>query len=243
VPAIEADLAVARETVAAAADRDSTWLYRVGGVSALLLGIGYVITFPLYAWVGAPPGGGEAWLVYSTGKTTVWWAILGLSVATDFLFVPVALALYVAIRRANNSAMLVAAGFILLFAVLDLAVTWSNYAARIRLSEHYAAATSDAQRAAYVAAAEYASAVLTSTLEGVYSIVTLSLGILTTSLVMLRGVFNKLTAYVGVATGVLGVVSVAGPLISSALGATIIVASILTTLWILLTGYRLYRLA
>jgi hypothetical protein len=103
--------------------------------------------------------------------------------------------------------------------------------------------TSDAQRAAYVAAAEYVSAVLTSTLEGVYSIVTLSSGILTTSLVMLRGVFNKLTAYVGVATGVLGVVSVAGPLISSALRATIIVASILTTLWILLTGYRLYRLA
>lgn len=36
--------------------------------------------------------GGEAWFKYLPGKTTVWWAILGLSVLTDFLFLPVALA-------------------------------------------------------------------------------------------------------------------------------------------------------
>ena len=60
--------------------------YRVGSIAALLLGIGYVIIIPLYAHVGVPPNGGEAWFKYLPGKTTVWWTILGLSVFTDFLY-------------------------------------------------------------------------------------------------------------------------------------------------------------
>ena len=58
-------------------DADWKWLYRVAGISGLVLGVGYIIIFPLYARVGAPPSGGEAWLTYLVGKTTVWWAILG----------------------------------------------------------------------------------------------------------------------------------------------------------------------
>ena len=160
-----------------AVDPDGKWLYRVGGISALALGIAYIITIPLYASVGAPPSGGEATLTYLAGKTTVWWAILGLSVLTDLLFVPVALSLYLALKGVNRSAMLVATAFLGLFIVLDLAVTWTNYASLITLSGNYAAATTDAQRAAYVAAANYASAVLKSTLEAVYSILVPSLGI------------------------------------------------------------------
>src|SRR5262245_53460649 len=98
-----------------AVDPDGTWLYRVGGISALLVGIAYIITIPLYVQVGAPPSGGEARLQYLAGKTTVWWAILGLSVLTDFLFVPVALALYRVLNRVSRSAMLVATACIGLF--------------------------------------------------------------------------------------------------------------------------------
>ena len=54
-------------------DPDGKWLYRVGGTSALVIGIGYIIIFPLFALVGAPPSGGEVWLKYLEGKTTVWW--------------------------------------------------------------------------------------------------------------------------------------------------------------------------
>jgi hypothetical protein len=74
--------------------------------------------------------------------------------------------------------MLVAGAFLSLFVVLDLAVTWSNYAGLIVLSNGFATATTDAQRTAYVGAANYASAVLTSPLEAVYSVVLPSLGIL-----------------------------------------------------------------
>jgi hypothetical protein len=181
-------------------------------------------------------------LQYLAQNTTVWWAILGLSVLTDLLFVPVALSLYLALKGVNRNAMLVATAFVGLFIVLDLAVTWPNYASLITLSSNYAAATNEAQRAAYVAAANYASAVLTSSLEAVYSILILSLGILIIGLVMLKGIFGKSTAYLGLVTGVLGIVSVVGPLFVSTLSATIIITSVLTTVWVLFVGYRLYRL-
>src|SRR5215472_9649341 len=118
----------AQKMMGNAVDPDGTWLYRVGGICALVLGIAYIVTIPLYASVGAPPSGGEAWLTYAAGKTTVWWAILGLSVLTDLLFVPVALALYLALEGVSTNAMLVATAFVGLFVVLDLAVTWANFA-------------------------------------------------------------------------------------------------------------------
>lgn len=220
-------------------DPDGRWLYRVGGISALLLGIGYVVTIPLYASVGAPPSGGEAWLAYAAGRTGTWWAILGLSVLTDILFVPVVLALYHALHEAGRGAMQLAAAFVLLFVVLDLAVTWTNYAALITLTDAYATAVTGAQRAAYVAAATYPAAVLASSLEGVYSIGVLSVGILVAGLVMLRTGFGRAAAWLGVATGVLGIVSVAGPFIVPGLGAAVIVASVLTTAWALVTGWQL----
>src|SRR5205809_4059629 len=147
-----------------AVDHDVKWLYLVGCISALVLGTAYIIIVALYVPVGAPPSGAEARLTYLAGNTTVWWAILGLSVLTDFLFVPVAFALYLALKGVNRNAMLVATGFVGLFVVLDLAVTWSHYASMLILYTNYSRSTDDVQRAGYVAAANYASAVLASPL-------------------------------------------------------------------------------
>ena len=212
------------------------WL-RVGGIAALVLGTAYIVIIPLYAHVGAPPSGGEAWFKYLPGKTTIWWAILGLSVFTDFLFVPVAFALYLALKQVNRNAMRLATAFVGLFVVLDLAVTWTHYASILILYSNYARSADDVQRASYVAAANYASAVLASPLEIVYAIVTLSFGILVIGFVMLRGVFNKITAWLGLVTGILGMVSLAG------FNLTIILNALFATAWILFVGYRLCRLA
>jgi hypothetical protein len=104
-------MGVERTTVDAVG-ADQKQCYRVGGAAALVIGIGYVVIFPLYAQVGVPPSSGEAWFRYLPGKTGVWWAILALSVFTDFLFVPVAFALYVALKRINQNAMLLAHGVV-----------------------------------------------------------------------------------------------------------------------------------
>ena len=82
----------------------------------------------------------------------------------------------------------------------------------IGLSGDYATATDGAQQAAYIAAAEYPSAVLGSTLWAAYAVLVPALGILAIGLVMLKGAFGRVTAYIGVPTGILGIASVVGPL-------------------------------
>jgi hypothetical protein len=224
--------------VVSTARPDEKWLYRVGGISALTLGIAYIVIIPLFAHVGVPPTGGEVWLKYLQGKTTVWWTILSLCVLTDFLYIPVVLALYFALERVNRSAMLLASVFVGLFVVLDLAVTWANYAALLTLSGLYAAVPNEVQRAGCIAAANYASAVLASPTEVFYAIVDLSIGIFVIGFMMLkeRGIFKRTTGYLGLAAGVFGFISVGRFFIA------VMLHTVLITIWFLFVGYRLCRL-
>jgi hypothetical protein len=73
------------------------------------------------------------------------------------------------------------------------------------------------------------------------TIVTLSVAILLLGITMRHSAFGRGVGFLGIVTGVLGVVAVIGPLISAVFHPTIIVVSLLTTLWILLVGYRLIR--
>lgn len=225
-----------------AVDMDGQWLYRVGGISALVFALAYVVIIALYVPMGAPPNGAEARLASMAGNTTAWWLILALSVLTDFLLVPVIFSLYLALKGINRGMMLVASAFMGLFILLDLALTWTNYAALITLSGQYATATDGAQRAALITIASYPTAVLESHLLDVYNTVTLAIGILLAGIVMLKRIFSKSVAYLGIITGILGIVAVAGPFVLSGLSTLIIVASLLTTIWVFLVGYKLYRL-
>jgi hypothetical protein len=146
------------------------------------------------------------------------------------------------LKGANKGAMLLASACVGLFVVLDLAITWTNYEALITLSGKYASAANEAQKAAVVAAAVYPCAVLESRLLFVYNSLTLAAGILITGLVMRSGVFGRGTAYLGVVTGIVGIISVVGPYFVSALSVGIIFTSVLTTVWVLVVGYRLYGL-
>jgi hypothetical protein len=218
------------------------WLYRAGSLSALGFGLAYIVIITLYVPLGTPPTGAEAWLTYMAGHTSAWWAILGLSVLTDFLLVPVTLAIYTALKGINRNAILLSAAFVGLFVILDLAVTWTNYAALISLSTNYSAVPNDAQHTLLVTTASYPASVLESDLLDVYNTVTLSIGILVAGFVMRKGSFSKITSYLGLATGTLGIVGVVGPVFISALSGTILIASLLTMIWALFVGYDLYRL-
>ena len=226
-----------------ATQQDGKWLYRIGSISAFVLVIGYLLTFPIYAWVGdAPPTGVEARLNYFAGHATGWWMILGLMVFTDLLYLPIFLSLYQALKGVNKGAVQIGTLLAGLFVVLDLALTWTSYSALIISGSHYAAATSDAQRAVFVAAAAYPSAMLDSPLLGTYAILFPSLGILLIGLVMLRGIFNKTTAYLALVVGLTGIVFM-GSYAVGALAVFRIINALLATVWYLLVGFRLYRLA
>ena len=210
--------------------------YRWGGIAALLLAIGYVVTIPLFAWVGAPPVTGEAWFRYVPGKTTAWWVILWLMVVTDLLYLPVAWALWTALRKAGRNLMLATVACLHLFVVLDLAVTWTHHAALLALFQNYSHAVDEAHRLAYLAAAEYASSIYATPLLTFYIIVIPSLGVLLASIAMIKARFGKAGAWTGVITGLFGLLSLTGffPLVmANALGAT---------LWFFLVGAQLMRL-
>jgi len=198
--------------------------FRWGGTAALLVAIGYVTIIPLFTRAGAPPAAGDAWFHYLAGKTTVWWAILWLSVITDLLYLPVAWALWIALRETQRNLMLAATVSLHLFVVLDLAVTWTHHASLLALFQSYSKAPDDAHRAAYQAAAEYAAAMPATRLLIFYAIVIPSVGLLLAGIAMLKGGFGKLSAWTGIITGVLGVLSLTGfyPVVmANALGATI----------------------
>lgn len=210
--------------------------YRWGGIAALLLATGYVAIIPLFAWAGAPPVTGEAWFHYLPGKVTVWWVVIWLSVVTDLLYLPVAWALWIALRKAGRNLMLVALVCLHLFVALDLAVTWTHHASLLALFHDYSSAADEAHRAAYQAAAEYASSIYETPLLTFYIIVIPSLGVLLASVTMIKAKFGKASAWTGVITGVFGLLSLTGffPLVmANALGAT---------LWFFLVGARLLRL-
>lgn len=212
------------------------WLYRIGAGASLAIGIVYIVIIVLYASVGVPPVGGEARLEYLVGKTAAWWAIVGLSVLTNLLYIPVALSLYFALKSLNRVAMLIGGAFIGLFVILENAVNWTVYGALILLSEGYATAINDVQKAPFIGAATFASAVLESPLAAVWAIGTLSFGFLVISFVMLKGVFNKATAYLGILTGILGIAAVAGVSIA------VILNALFATIWLFFVGYRLLKL-
>jgi hypothetical protein len=226
-----------------AVDTDGNWSYRVGGISAFVLVVGYLLTFPIYAWVGdAPPSGVEGRLEYFAEHAVGWWAILGLMVFTDLLYLPIFLSLYRALESVNKDAMRIVLALMGLFVALDLALTWTSYSALMISGTNFAAATTDAERAGFVAAAAYPSAMLDSPLLGTYAILIPSLGILLSGLVMLRGVFKKTTAYLALAVGITGIVFM-GSYVVSALAVFRIINALLATIWYLLVGFGLYRLA
>ena len=207
------------------------------GITTLILALGYVSIIPLFAHVGAPPTGGEAFFQYLPGKTTIWWWILGLSVFTDLLYIPLALALYMALKPLNKHLMALAAIFMGMFVILDLAITWGHYASILNLFHNYSQAADDAHRAAFLAAAEYAAAVLATPMEIVYAIVIPSIGVLLTGIVMLKSQFGKVAAWLALITGVLGILALTGwfPVIMG--------NALFVTAWFFVVGYKLIRLA
>jgi len=226
-----------------AVDPEGKWLYRVSGIAAFVLVVGYFLTFPLYFWVGEQPASGvEAQLAYFAGHAAGWWAIVFLMVFTDLLLVPIFFGIYLALKHVNKGLMLVALAFkAFLFVILDMAVTWTAFSTMIIAGVQYTAAATQAQRAALAAGAGYASAMMNSPVAGLYGIVIPSLGVLFAGLVMFKGVFSKATGYVALAIGLTGIVWMGSFFIDS-LDVFRYINALLAAVFYLLVGVRLYKL-
>ncbi|MGN6809595.1 MAG: hypothetical protein ACTHMP_01880, partial [Thermomicrobiales bacterium] len=109
--------------------------------------------------------------------------------------------------------------------------------ALVYLSDRYVATADAAQRAAYAAAAETFIALnIVPTAVGVLEPV----GILILSWIMLRGVFGRGVAYLGLVTGAVGIVSEA---LRPVLGIAYIGYGLLLFAWLIAISWALARLA
>src|SRR4051794_5742366 len=194
---------------APSARTDPGWrmLYRIGGISAGLF-VALLVTAILLAILTPPPptSGGAATLDYIAAHRTLYlvhqqlWLVPGVLAAVMYL------ALYPALKAVHRSlaALGCAVGGVAWALTLAMPTTSTGAPALVYLSDQYAATGDPAQRAAFVAAAEGLIALnRTPTAVGVLT----TIGMLIISLVMLRGVFPRWVAYLGVATGVLGIAS------------------------------------
>lgn len=226
-------------------DSEDRALFRTGGIAGILIALAYPVIVALFVVAGTPlpvGKGGEAWLTYLSGNQASWWAIVGLSVITNILWLPVALAVYRALKAIGNTGAMAGAGLMVLFVVLELATSWSNYAVLIDLSYKFEAAAGEVERAAVLAAASYGSALQSSSLLPYYAIVIPAVSKLVLGLLMFRGgPFGRIIAWLGVLEAILAILSVVGAYFVAGLGQAIILASLLSGLWFLLVGLRLVR--
>ena len=221
---------------------DPSWgdLYRVGGISALLATLLYIVATVLdFTMPVAPTSGGAATLEFIAAHRSIYILEQVLWLAPSVLLMVVFLALYVALKDLDKS--YAAIGGVLGIASWALTLvypaTGGGAPALVYLSDQYVSATGDAQRAALVAAAEtFIAQNIIPTAVGILE----PIGILIFALIMLKGIFHRSVAYLGIATGGLGVVSEA---LRPVLGLGYIVYGLLLFVWFIAIGWELYRLA
>ena len=181
---------------------DPSWrgLYRAGGISAVLFVVPILLAIVLI--VMAPPplsADGATTLHYVASHKVLYLTEQVLWLAPSFFALVVFLALFQVLKHLNKSyaALGALAGIISWALGLAIPTTGGGAPVLVYLSDHYMTATTAAQRTAFATAAEVfiAENNITSA-AGILAPV----GILIISLVMLKGVFPKGVAYLGIAT-------------------------------------------
>jgi hypothetical protein len=215
-------------------------LYRAGAISAGLAVLMYLAALAIFAVTTAPPTtGGAAMLEYVDAHRTIYIVRQVLWVAPSLPLVVVMLALAVALWPLGKSfaatvGAIAASSWALSFA---WPTTGEGSLAMVRLSDRYATVMTDAERAPFVAGAELLIARNdTQVVLGVLQ----TLGILLIALLMLRGVFARRLAWLGVATGAVGIAAEA---LRPLLGWGYAVYGVLIFVWLGWLAWALWHLA
>lgn len=221
---------------------DPRWrsLYRVGGWSGILIAVPYLAAITLV--VAAPPpmnADGVETLEYIATHRWLYGIEQVLWLAPGVLAMIVFLAMYVAVRHLDQGYAAVAGlvGVSSWALSLALPVTGGGAPMLVYLSTEYAASGSPERRTAYATVAE--GLIAENNTPNLVGLLT-TVGILLISLVMLKGVFPRWVAYLGIATGCLGIVSEA---LRPVLGALYSGYGVLLLVWFVAIGWHLRRLA
>ncbi len=234
------------ETITTAELADPRWreLYLIGGVCGVLMSALTLLAVVIYFIWPYKPGLTSALDIFTTIQGDKLNGLMSLDffmVVNTVLMIPFFLALYVALRKVNESLALLALVFGLFSCLIILPAR--PIAEMFDLSARYAAATTEATRSQYLAAGEARSALFNGTAWMLYFI-TFSVDMLIFSVLMLRTrAFSRATAYLGISLNV-GVLSIFAVIPSFAPIATIInlVTTVIWTIWNVLVARTLFQL-
>ena len=221
-------------------------LYKLGGVAAFLvaaLTLAEVVGFTFYP----QPGTVSEWfMLFQSNRIIGFLDFWGLEVPMYIMFTLVFLALYAVLRKANEGLMLIALTFALLGTGIFFAT--NNPFTMLSLSNQYAAATTDAQRATLLAAGQTVLANTSQRAAGGFNmgLFLVSVAGLIISSVMLRSnSFSRLTAYMGILTFALSLADYLRQALTSSVVITLLVVLpnvLFLVVWFILVGRRLYQL-
>jgi hypothetical protein len=218
---------------------DERWrgIYTLGGAAALIMVI--LVPIQIAVFIASPPPSAVAdyFILFQHNKLLGLLDLDLLLMVDNVLSIALFLAFYVALKRTNAPWMAIAT----VLGFLSIGLFLSSREATLTmasLSDRYAAATSDAQRAALLAAGETMLAIYNGAAFQV-SYVFGSAALVIISIVMLRSdLFSKTTAWLGIVANVLAFglfVPVAGVFIS-------IFSVVILWVWDILIARRLLQL-
>lgn len=185
---------------------DPRWkgLYRVGGVAALTSAALTLVSVALFiAW--PPPLQGTAIDWFTLFQSNWLLGLLGLDLlfmAVYVLLIPIYLSLYLALRRAGESAMALAAA--LGFVAIAVYLSSNPGFEMLSLSERYAAATTEAQRSTLLAAGEAVYASFQGTAFKVSYLLASVAGVMIAVVILRSNLLSRWTGYARFLGSVLG---------------------------------------
>jgi hypothetical protein len=221
-----------------AVDARWSWLYKIGGAAALFSVAIIPIQLIIFIVWGQPETAIGWFNLFQDNKLAGLLAFELLFVANSVVGIATALALYVALRRVNESLIAIATVLAVVEAVAFIVARPALE--MLYLSNHYAAATTDAQRTMILAAGEAMLATFHGTAFHV-GINLFSIYYLIVSLVMLQSnIFGRVTAFTGVVAAILNW----GLYVSGGIGLFLFTLSVIPFLaiWLILVARKLLQL-
>lgn len=179
---------------------DPRWkgLYKIAGV-ALLMTLFFSLSQMLMflSWETFPISTHDWFVLFQSNRLLGLYYLNTLDIASIALLLPMFLALFVALRQVNETWMTIATPTALI-GIAVFITPRSALLSMIPLSDQYAAATTDAQRAQLLAAGEAVGA-LGQAMPTTVGFLLISVAVLIISFVMLRSnLFSKVNAYAGI---------------------------------------------
>ncbi len=224
---------------------ESEWkdLYRIGGIAPLLTLVFYISELSLISWDSYPASTRDWFLLIQQNKLLGLFYLNVLDIFSISFLGIMFLALHAALTKTNKSLMVIAAFFALL-GVGVFIVPRIDMLSLLPLSDRFASAITEAERATLLSAGEALGSLGTPTPQTI-GFLFMSIGVLLISFVMLQSnTFNKITAWFGILASMLTFATQLSMIIAPSLSTPLMFASGLFWFpWWAMVGLGLLRLA